>query len=69
MNRAQRLKKVFGIDIQICSNCRGKVKSISAIEENQLIQKILTHKGEDFRIPKLFPPRGPPETEGNLITL
>ena len=69
MGWAKRLKRVFGIDIQTCSNCGGKVKIISAIEEVQVIQKILTHRGEDYRIPKLYPPRGPPETDENFITL
>ena len=69
MGWAKRLKKVFGIDIQICSRCGGKVKIISAIEGAQLIQRILTHLGEDYKIPKLYPPRGPPETDNDFITV
>ena len=69
MGWAKRLKKVFGIDIQTCSNCGGKIKIISAIEEVHVIQRILTHRGEDYRIPGLFPPRGPPETDENFISL
>ena len=47
MSWAQRLKRVFGIDIQTCSRCGGKVRLISAIEEVQVIQRILTHLGKD----------------------
>ena len=47
MRWAQRLKRVFGIDIQTCSRCGGKVRLISAIEEVQVIQRILTHLGKD----------------------
>ena len=68
MGWAKRLKRVFGIDIQICSNCGGQLKIISAIEEMQLIQKILTHRGENSKIPKLFSPRGPPETDDDFST-
>ena len=47
MGWAKRLKRVFGIDIQTCSRCGGKIKVISAIEEAHVIQKILTHRGRD----------------------
>ena len=69
MSWAKRLKRVFGIDIQTCSKCGGKVRVISAIEEAHVIQRILTHLGEDYRIPKLYPPRGPPETDEDFITI
>ena len=39
MGWAKRLKRVFGIDIQICSRCGGKVKVISAIEEASCYSK------------------------------
>ena len=68
MGWAKRLKRVFGIDIQTCSRCGGKIKVISAIEEAHVIQKILTHRGEFDKIPKLWPPRGPPETDDDFIT-
>ena len=58
---AKRLKRVFGIDIQTCLRCGGKIKVISAIEEVQVIQRILTHRGKNYRIPKLYPPREPPK--------
>ena len=44
------------------------MRIISAIEETHVIQRILTHLGEDYRIPKLYPPRGPPETDNDCIT-
>ena len=33
MTWAMRLKRVFGMDIEICSECGGKLKVISSIEE------------------------------------
>ena len=69
MSWAKRLKRVFGIDIQTCSKCGGKVRVISAIEDAHVIQRILTHLGKDYRIPKLYPPRGPPETDEDFITI
>jgi hypothetical protein len=43
MSWAKRLKRVFNIDIETCSECGGAVKVIACIEEPAVIEKILTH--------------------------
>jgi hypothetical protein len=43
MTWAQRLKRVFHIDIETCSECGGSVKVMACIEDPAVIQKILTH--------------------------
>ena len=63
MTWAQRLKRVFGIDVEACSLCGGKVKVLAAIEEPQVIEKILKHLGLDPVPPQLWPARGPPQQE------
>jgi hypothetical protein len=40
---AQRLKRVFGIDIETCPACGGAVRIIACIEDPVVIEKILTH--------------------------
>jgi len=40
---AQRLKRVFGIDVQRCEWCAGKLRIIACIEDEAVIEKILTH--------------------------
>jgi hypothetical protein len=45
MTWAQRLKRVFGIDIENCERCGGAVKIIACIEDARVIEKILTHRG------------------------
>jgi hypothetical protein len=40
---ARRLKGVFGIEIESCARCGGKLKIIASIEEPQLIAKIRSH--------------------------
>lgn len=40
---AQRLKRVFNIDIEICEACGGAVQIIACIEDPVVIEKILTH--------------------------
>lgn len=43
MTWAQRLKRVFDIDIKVCAFCSGVVKIIACIEDQAVINKILSH--------------------------
>ncbi|MCP4332979.1 MAG: IS91 family transposase, partial [Gammaproteobacteria bacterium] len=43
MSWAQRLKRVFNIDISTCDACGGAVKVIASIEGPQVIKQILSH--------------------------
>jgi Putative transposase len=43
MTWAQRLKRVFGIEINTCTRCGGQLKVIASIEEPQVIARILAH--------------------------
>ena len=43
MTWAQRLKRVFKINIEVCDICGKKVKAISCIEDPVVIKKILAH--------------------------
>jgi hypothetical protein len=43
MTWAQRLKRVFHIDIETCRQCGGTVRIIACIEEPVVIKKILAH--------------------------
>ena len=46
MTWAQRLKRVFAIDIETCSECGGDVRIIACIEDPEVIRKILAHLDE-----------------------
>ncbi len=64
MTWAQRLKRVFNIDIEVCSKCGGAVKVIACIEDPVVIKKILTHLKEETTAPMdvLLPvARAPPQ--------
>lgn len=45
MTWAQRLKRVFNIDIETCSVCGGAMKVIACIEDPVVIKQILDHLG------------------------
>jgi hypothetical protein len=50
---AQRLKRVFHIDIERCEHCGGDVKIIAAIEEPAVIERILAHIEQRSRAPPI----------------
>jgi hypothetical protein len=66
MTWAQRLKRVFNIDVETCVHCGGSAKVIACIEDQQVIDKILSHHMKKDRQP--LPPgalpeaRAPPQT-------
>ena len=64
---AKMLKRVFDIDIQICSKCGGQIKIISSIQDPKVIKRILSHLGENSIVPELAPSRGPPEIEHDYL--
>jgi len=43
MTWAQRLKRVFGIDVNACGHCGGTVRIVASIEEPTAIRAILAH--------------------------
>jgi hypothetical protein len=43
MTWAQRLKRVFGIDVETCRVCGGAARVIACIEDPVVIKTILTH--------------------------
>jgi len=65
MTWAKRLKRVFDIDIDTCSECGGEVRITACIEDPEVIRKILAHLDEivtPARTGLLQESRGPPAT-------
>ena len=71
---AQRLKRVFNIDIETCRHCQGPVRIIACIEDPVIIEKILSHlrSKAETKSMSLPPARAPPTPglfeEGTYIT-
>jgi hypothetical protein len=58
MTWALRLKRVFNIDVSICSQCGGEARVIACIEDQVVIDKTLQHlqdKGALPQAPELLP--------------
>ena len=65
MTWAQRLKRVFSVDIEVCGRCGGSLKVIACIEDQDIIDRILAHlrkkEQEAPARPLLVPPtKAPP---------
>ena len=64
MTWAQRLKRVFNIDIEICDQCQGPLKVIACVEDPVAIRRILDHlKSKEASDQQTWPPpsRAPPQ--------
>ena len=55
MSWAQRLKRVFAIEIDTCARCQGRLRVIASIEEPAVIARILAHRDREGR--RLWIPR------------
>ena len=65
MTWAQRLKRVFNIDIETCGRCGGSLKVIACIEDQDIIDRILAHlRKKEQETPArpllVLPTRAPP---------
>jgi len=58
---AQRLKRVFAIDIETCRQCGGRLRVIASIEQPPVIARILGHLGRSTTaVDPTHPSRAPP---------
>jgi hypothetical protein len=66
MTWAQRQKRVFNINVETCVHCGGAVKVIACIEDQEVIDKILSHLRKKDSLPSpsivLLETRAPPQT-------
>ena len=62
MTWAQRLKRVFRVDIETCADCGGAVRIIACIEDPAVIEKLLAHLDAKATAAQARPPpcRSPP---------
>jgi hypothetical protein len=62
MTWAQRLKRVFAIEIETCRQCGGRLRVIASIDAPAVIERILEHLGRDAEsVDPAHPSRAPPE--------
>ena len=64
MTWAQRLKRVFRIDIEVCEHCGGAVRIIASIEDPAVIEKMLAYIERRDAAASPHAPRAPPASSG-----
>jgi hypothetical protein len=63
MTWVRRLQRVFGIDIERCARCGGRLKVLASIEDPEVIARILAHRrerGQEQAPVASLGPRAPP---------
>ena len=60
MTWAQRLKRVFNIDIVVCARCGGSIRVIACIEDQDVIERILAHLRDKEQNTPALPHLAPP---------
>src|SRR5690606_5245657 len=67
---AQRLKRVFAIEIETCRRCGGRLRVIASIEAPATIERILAHLGRAAEpVDPAYPSRAPPQGEFSFCPL
>jgi hypothetical protein len=71
MTWARRLQRVFGIEIEQCARCGGRLRVIASIEDPELIARMLAHRrergAEDSPVGSLGARAPPPGRSGTLF--
>ena len=50
------MRRVFAVDVLECPRCQGPMRILAAIEQPEVITRILTHVGLAARAPPANPP-------------
>jgi hypothetical protein len=58
--RAELMRRTFGVDVLACPRCGGRLRLVALIEQASVIQRILRHLGLPSDLPEPRPARAPP---------
>jgi hypothetical protein len=63
---AELLKRTFGIDVETCPRCGGRMRLLALITEPPNVARFLRHLGEPTEPPPRAPARAPPFTQSRV---
>lgn len=58
---AALLKRTFGLNMEVCANCGGKMRIVAAITDRASIKRYLDGVGVPSELPEIKPARPPPQ--------
>jgi hypothetical protein len=60
---AALLARTWGLKMETCPDCGGRMRVVAAVTDPASVKTYLEGVGLDSEIPKLKPPRAPPQAE------
>lgn len=63
---AELLKRTFGIDVETCARCGGRMRLLALITDPPNVARFLRHLGEATEPPPRAPARDPPFTQSRV---
>ena len=61
-----QVSRVFQLDVSVCPECGGRMRIVATVTDPASVKTYLEGVGLDSEIPKLKPPRAPPQTDLDL---
>ncbi|MEO6602044.1 MAG: hypothetical protein ABIQ16_19345, partial [Polyangiaceae bacterium] len=57
---AELLKQTFGLDVEKCPSCGGRMRLLALVTEPSSVARFLRHQGEPTEVPPRAAARAPP---------
>jgi hypothetical protein len=64
---AQLLRRTFGIDVETCPRCGGRMRLLALVTEPKNVARFLRHLGEPTEPPRRAPARDPPYWQSRVL--
>ena len=64
---AELLKRTFGIDVETCPRCGGRMRLLAVITDLASAARFLRHQGEPTEPPSRAPARAPPYWQSKIV--
>jgi hypothetical protein len=64
---AELLKRTFGVDVELCARCGGRMRLLAFVVAVQSIRRVLKSLGEPTEPPALAPARAPPYFQSQAL--
>jgi hypothetical protein len=64
---AELLKRTFGIDVETCPRCGGRMRLLAVITDLASAARFLRHRGEPTEPPARAPARAPPYWQSKIV--
>ncbi|MEO8903941.1 MAG: hypothetical protein ABI627_20670, partial [Polyangiaceae bacterium] len=64
---AELLKRTFGVDVEKCPSCGGRMRLLALVTEPSSVARFLRHQGEPSEVPPRAAARAPPYFQSRAV--